>query len=90
MIKKIISFEDDFKAVAAYESLGFKCEVDDAVNNIICCEIDLSEFDALALLAVAEDCQRLNLNPMIQIGERIYNFDEGLVAADELAASDLI
>ncbi len=83
-----MSFEDDFKAVAAYESLGFKCEVDDAANNIICCKIDLSEFDALALLAVAEDCQRLNLNPMIQIGDEIHSFNEGLAAADKLAASN--
>lgn len=88
-MKKLISFEDDFAAVAKYQMLGFNCEVDDAANNIICCEFDLSDADGLALLAVCEDCKREGLNPMVIIADKCYAFAEGLKAADEFAAAEL-
>ena len=86
MIKKIFSFEDNYSSIAKFESLGFKTEIDDALNNIIYCELDLTDYDFLALLAAAEDCESFDLKPMILIGEDVYTLEEGIEIADKLFA----
>lgn len=74
-----MSFTDDFAEVAKYESVGFECTVDDAINNIICCEMDLTSYDEIALLAVCEDCEREGLQPMVLVGDEAYRLDEWLL-----------
>jgi hypothetical protein len=84
MKKSLFSFEDDLKTIAAYEELGFIVEVDDAANGIFSCECDLTQYDALALYTMIEDCEREGLTPNVLIGEKIYSFTDGFKAADKL------
>ena len=88
MEKKIFAFEDQFANLAAYEALGFDVMVDDAANGIYYVESNLTEYDWLAVLALLEDCERFNLQPILQFGDDFIN--EGAIAyADGMAAEEL-
>jgi hypothetical protein len=87
-MKKLLFSFIDSNEIDVYELLGFKIEVDDALNQIFSAELDLSDYDLLALLAVLEDCEREGIYPNLEINDNIYNFEEAIKIADELAAAD--
>jgi len=89
-LKTILSFEDNLANVAAYEALGFDITVDDAVNGIFCVESNLTDCDWLAVLALLEDCQRENLQPILQHNDDLIDLEKAIVYADLKASEELI
>jgi len=88
MDKKIFAFQDQFANLAAYEKLGFNIQIDDAANGIYYVEVNLNNYDWLAVLSLLEDCERFNLQPILQFGDDFIN--EGAIAyADRMAAEEL-
>jgi hypothetical protein len=75
MNKTIISFEDDLKNVLKFKSLGFECNIDDEINKIYCCELNLNEYDLLNVLNISEECLDNNLNPFIILDDVYYNLN---------------
>jgi hypothetical protein len=88
MKKKIFAFEDQISAIAAYEKLNFTVEIDDAANGIFYVEADLSDYGWLSTLAVLEDCQRFDLEPSFQFGDKMMTIQEAIEFADEQAAEE--
>lgn len=87
-MKKLLFNFIDSDQIAAYELLGFKIEVDDALNDIFSAELDMSDYDLLALLAVLEDCEREEIYPNLEINDNLYIFEEAIKIVDELASVD--
>lgn len=85
---KLLDFVSDLKDVEKYEHLGFTIEVDDPANREFSAELDLAGYDALALLAVLEDCEREGLEPMLIYKDSQYPFAQALKMADKLAAKN--
>ena len=90
MKKQIMSFEDDLKNVLKFESLGFKCTIDDEVNNIYCCEMNLTNYDMLNVLHISEECLNENLNPFIILDDVYYNLnnEDDLKIIDNIVAKN--
>ena len=88
MKKKIFAFEDSFANLAAYEKLNFTVEIDDAVNSIFYVEADLSDYGWLSTLAVLEDCQRFDLEPSFQFGDKMMTIQEAIEFANIKATEE--
>ena len=88
MEKKIFAFEDQISAIAAYRKLNFTVEVDDQANGIFYVEADLTQYGWLSTLAVLEDCERFELKPSFQFGDKMMTLQEAIKFADEQAAKE--
>ena len=89
MKKLLFDFIDfDSDKIDSYELLGFILEVDDELNQVLSVELDLSNYDLLALFSVMEDCDREGLSPNLELNDEIYDFDKGIKIVDELTAVD--
>jgi hypothetical protein len=88
MEKKIFAFEDSFANLAAYEKLNFTIEVDDAINRVFYVEADMTDYGWLSTLAVLEDCQNLGLEPTLQFGEDLIDWEDAIAFADTKAAEE--
>ena len=74
MKKLLFAFEDaDFKVLDNYKRLGFKIEIDDAVNNIYYVEADLTNYDMLALQVMLDECELYNLHVGINLDGVMYD-----------------
>jgi hypothetical protein len=71
-----------------YEKLGFEVTVDDHVNDIMAAELDLSNSDWMAVLAILEDAAHYDLHPMLSYNGKEYSSKEAMQLADEKAAGD--
>lgn len=89
MEKKIFAFTDALEDVIAFEKLGFKSEIDDAINRVFYVEADLTDYDWLAVLGLLEDCEREGLEAILQYGEELIDWEEAIAYADEMAAEEL-
>jgi hypothetical protein len=89
MEKKIFAFTDALEDVIAFEKLGFKSEIDDAINRVFYVEADLSDCDWMAVLALLEDCEREGLEAILQYGEELIDWEEAIAYADAKAAEEL-
>jgi len=87
---KLFAFTDALEDVIAFEKLGFKSEIDDAINKVFYVEADLSDYDWLAALALLEDCKREGLHPILQYGEMLIDGEEAIAFADAKAAEEII
>jgi hypothetical protein len=90
MEKKIFAFIDALEDVIAFEKLGFKSEIDDAINRVFYVEADLTDYDWLAVLALLEDCEREGLEALLQYGEELIDWEEAIAYADKKAAEEHI
>lgn len=88
--KKLFDFFDrtDTKERLNYQKLGFQIEIDDIVNDGISAEIDLTQYDWMAVLTVLEDAKRSGLHPMLEYNGKVYSNEEALELADQKAAND--
>jgi hypothetical protein len=89
MEKKIFAFTDALEDVIAFEKLGFKYQIDDAINKVFYVEADLSDCDWMAVLALLEDCKHSNLEALLQYGEELIDWEEAIAYADAKAAEEL-
>jgi len=89
MEKKIFAFTDALEDVIAFEKLGFKSEIDDAINRVFYVEADLTDYDWLAVLGLLEDCEREGLEAILQYGEELIDWEEAIAYADAKAAEEL-
>jgi hypothetical protein len=90
MEKKIFAFTDALEDVIAFEKLGFKSEIDDAINRVFYVEADLTDYDWLAVLGLLEDCEREGLEAILQYGEELIDWEEAIAYADKKAAEEHI
>ena len=90
MEKKIFAFTDALEDVIAFEKLGFKSEIDDAINRVFYVEADLTDYDWLAVLGLLEDCEREGLEAILQYGEELIDWEEASAYADKKAAEEHI
>ena len=88
MEKKIFAFTDALEDVIAFEKLGFKSEIDDAINRVFYVEADLTDYDWLAVLGLLEDCEREGLEAILQYGEELIDWEEAIAYADGMAAAE--
>jgi hypothetical protein len=89
MEKIIFAFEDSIANLSAYEKLKFSISIDDAINKIYYVEANLTNYDWMAVLALLEDCKWANLQPILQFGEELINWEDAIAYADEKAANEL-
>jgi len=90
MEKKIFTFTDALEDVIAFEKLGFKSEIDDAINRVFYVEADLTDYDWLAVLGLLEDCEREGLEAILQYGEELIDWEDAIAYADKKAAEEHI
>ena len=90
MEKKIFAFTDALEDVIAFEKLGFKSEIDDAINRVFYVEADLTDYDWLAVLGLLEDCERGGLEAILQYGEELIDWEDAIAYADRKAAEEHI
>jgi hypothetical protein len=90
MEKKIFAFTDALEDVIAFEKLGFKSEIDDAINRVFYVEADLTDYDWLAVLGLLEDCEREGLEAILQYGEELIDWEDAIAYADKKAAEEHI
>jgi hypothetical protein len=90
MEKKIFAFTDALEDVIAFEKLGFKSEIDDAINRVFYVEADLTDYDWLAVLSLLEDCERGGLEAILQYGEELIDWEDAIAYADKKAAEEHI
>ena len=90
MEKKIFAFTDALEDVIAFEKLGFKSEIDDAINRVFYVEADLTDYDWLAVLGLLEDCERGGLEAILQYGEELIDWENAIAYADKKAAEEHI
>ena len=90
MEKKIFAFTDALEDVIAFEKLGFKSEIDDAINRVFYVEADLTDYDWLAVLGLLEDCEREGLEAILQDGAELIDWEEAIAYADKKAAEEHI
>ena len=90
MEKKIFAFTDALEDVIAFEKLGFKSEIDEAINRVFYVEADLTDYDWLAVLGLLEDCEREGLEAILQYGEELIDWEEAIAYADKKAAEEHI
>jgi hypothetical protein len=90
MEKKIFAFTDALEDVIAFEKLGFKSEIDDAINRVFYVEADLTDYDWLAVLGLLEDCERGGLEAILQYGEELIDWEDAIAYADKKAAEEHI
>lgn len=83
MTKQLFSFEDNHKAIAAFEELGFTAELDDPANGVYYVEVDLSNHDWLAVLTLLQDCKNQNLEPLFTDGDENLSIDEAIAYVNE-------
>jgi adenylate cyclase class IV len=88
--KKLFDFFDrtDTKERLNYQKLGFQIGIDDIVNDGLFAEIDLTQYDWMAVLTVLEDAKRSGLHPMLEYNGKVYSNEEALELADQKAAND--
>jgi hypothetical protein len=90
MEKKIFAFTDALEDVITFEKLGFKSEIDDAINRVFYVEADLTDYDWLAVLGLLEDCEREGLEAILQYGEELIDWEDAIAYADKKAAEEHI
>ena len=89
MKKLLFTFIDLTDAdVAAYNSLGFEIEVDDAANGVLYAELNLTDYDLMNVLSVMEDCKSKGLSPMMELNDELFDFEEGYNHIDQIASED--
>ena len=88
MEKKIFAFEDNHINLSNYEKMKFSISVDDAANRIFYVEADLTDYAWMAGLSLLEDCKRFNLQPILQFGEELINWEDAIAYADGMAAAE--
>lgn len=89
-IKKIFAFEDSFANLAAYEKLNFSITEDDAANGIFYAEVDLTDYDWLAVLGLLEDCKRLNVQPILDDNGKFVYWEDAITYADQKASEEAL
>jgi hypothetical protein len=70
--------------------MKFSISVDDAANRIFYVEADLTNYDWMAVLSLLEDCERFNLQPLLQYGEELIDWEDAIAYADKEAAEEHI
>lgn len=79
--------ENDVKAMAAYDKLGFKLREDD--EDSWSAELKVTEGDWMSILAILEDCERMGIMPSMLWNGQNYDFQEAMKLADEKAAGGM-
>jgi len=79
--------ENDVKAMAAYDKLGFKLREDD--EDSWSAELKVTEGDWMGILAILEDCERMGVMPSMLWNGQNYEFQEAMKLADEKAAGGI-
>jgi hypothetical protein len=64
---KLMSFTDNLNDVNKFNSKKFNCEIDDVVNNVYCCELNLKDCDGSCLLSILSDIVYSELSCMVII-----------------------
>jgi hypothetical protein len=64
---KLMSFTDNLTEVNKFNIKKFNCEIDDVVNNVYCCELNLKDCDGSCLLSILSDIVYSELNCMVII-----------------------
>ena len=85
---KLFAFTDALEDVIAFEKLGFKSEIDDAINKVFYVEADLTDYGWMSVLGLLEDCKYANLEVLLQNGEELIDWEDAIAYADEMAAAE--
>jgi hypothetical protein len=88
MEKKIFAFEDNLSNLSSYQKMNFSILIDDAANQIFYVEADLTDYGWMSVLGLLEDCKSFNLQPLLQHGEELIDWEDAIAYADEMAAAE--
>ncbi len=69
---KLMSFTDNLTEVNKFNIKKFNCEIDDVVNNVYCCELNLKDCDGSCLLSILSDIVYSELSCMVIINDDDY------------------
>ena len=69
---KLMSFTDNLTEVNKFNIKKFNCEIDDVVNNVYCCELQLKDCDGSCLESILADIVYSELSCMVIINNDDY------------------